>query len=64
MTTPNTRTTSMITTATTMMTDVVFAVSLRGVGCMLLLIGIVSVVVIPPTVWRQVVSLGIDAGEI
>ena len=64
MTPPNTMTTSMITTATTMMTDVVFAASLRGVGCMLLQIGIVSVVVIPPKAWRQVVPLGIDAGEI
>ena len=64
MTTPTTMTTSMITTATTMMTYVVFAASLRSVGCMLLQIGIVSVVVIPPTVLRQVVPLGIDAGEI
>ena len=36
MTTPTTMTTSMITTATTMMTDVVVAPSLEGllVGCM------------------------------
>ena len=55
----------MITTATTMMTDVVVAPSLGGlvVGCVLLLTETVSVVVIAPTVWRQVVSLGIDAGE-
>ena len=59
-------TTSTITTATTMMTDVVVALSLGGlvVGCVLLQIGTVSVVAIAPTVWRQVVSLGIDAGEI
>ena len=36
MTTPTTMTTSMITTATTMMTNVVVAISLEGllVGCM------------------------------
>ena len=51
MTTPTTMTTSMITTATTMMTDVVVAPSLgRSVsGCMLLLTGTVPVVVIIPS---------------
>ena len=59
MTTPTTMTTSMITTATTMMTDVVVVPSLEGllVGCMLLLTGAVPVLVIVPTVWRgEVVS--------
>ena len=65
MTTPNTMTTSMITIATTMITDVGVALSLGGlvVGCVLLQIGTLSVVAIVPTVWRQVVSLEIDAGE-
>ena len=63
--TPNKMTTSMITTATTIMTDVVVAPSLGGVvvGCVLLLTRTVSVVVIAPTVWRLMVSLEIDAGE-
>ena len=48
MMTPTTMTTSMITAATTMMTDVVVAPSLGGllVGCVLLLTG--TVVVITP----------------
>ena len=62
MTTPATMTTSMITTATTMMTDVVVAPSLGEgvvvfVGCMLLLTGTVPVVVIGGVV----VSLGFDS---
>ena len=63
--TPNKMTTSMITTATTIMTDVVVAPSLGGlvVGCVLLLTRTVSVVVIAPTVWRVMVPLEIDAGE-
>ena len=73
MTPPTKMTTSMITTATAMMTDVVVPPSLVDVGvvfspyvlvdCVLLLPGTFSVVVIAPTVWRQVVSLEIDAGE-
>ena len=48
MTTPTTMTTSMITTATTMMTGAVVAPSLGGllVGCMLLLTGTVVVIVL------------------
>ena len=48
MTTPTTMTKSIITTATTMVTDVVVAPSLGGllVGCMLLLTGTVPVVVV------------------
>ena len=63
MMTPTTMTTSMITTATIMMTDVVVAPSLGRflVGCMLLLTGTVSVVIIFPTVWEGVVSSGVDA---
>ena len=63
MMTPTTMTTSMITTATTMMTDVVVAPSLEG----LLLTGSVPVVVVVPTVQRGKDSLtvwkgmGIDA---
>ena len=51
MTTPTTMITSMITTATTMMTDVVVAPSLEGllVGCVLLLTGTVPVGIIAPT---------------
>ena len=68
MMTPTTMTTSMITTATTMMTDVVAAPSLEGilVGCVLL-IETVPVVVIVPTVWGGedvgggLVSSGVDA---
>ena len=54
--TPTTMTTSMITTATTMMTNVVVAPSLGGllVGCVLLLTGTVPVVVIVPLVWEEV----------
>ena len=50
MTTPTTMTTSMITTATTMMTDVVVVPSLEGllVGCVLL-IETVPVVVVRPS---------------
>ena len=52
MTTPTIMTTSMVTTATTRMTDVVVAPSLEGllVGCLLLLTGTVAVVVIAPSV--------------
>ena len=72
MTTPTTMTASMITTATTMMIDVVVVPSLGGllVGCVLLLLsGTIPVVVIvpllwiredTPTVWEVV---GIDAVE-
>ena len=51
MMTPTTMTTSMITTATTMMTDVVVAPSLGRVvvSCMLLLTGTVPVVVVGPS---------------
>ena len=65
MTTPTTMTTSMITTATTMMTDVVVVPSLEGllVGCVLL-IGTVLVVVTAPTVWGKVVCSEINAVEI
>ena len=51
-------TTSMITTATTMITDVVVAPPLGGllVGCMLLLTGAVPVLVFVPTVWGEVVA--------
>ena len=49
MTTPTTITTSMITTATTMMTNVVVAPSLGGLlGCVLLLTGTVPVAVMAP----------------
>ena len=56
MTTPTTMTRRMITTGTTMMTDVVVAPLLGGllVGCMLLLTGTVPVVVIAPLVWEEV----------
>ena len=56
-------TTSMITTAITVMTDVVVAPSLGGllVGCVLLLTGTVPVVVFAPTIWRELVSSGLDA---
>ena len=52
MTTPTTMTTSMITTATTMMTDVVVVPSFGRVvvGCVLLLTGTVPVVVDGPSV--------------
>ena len=71
MTTPTTMTTSMVTTATTMMTGVIIAPSLGGlmVGCMLLLTGAVPFLVIVPTVWGEVVvgggvvSSGFDAVE-
>ena len=74
MTTPNTMTTSMITTATTMMTIVVAAPSLGGllVGCVLLLTGTVPVmVVVPkvcegegiPTVWGRQVVPTVRRGE-
>ena len=70
MTTPTTMITSMITTATTMMTDVVVVPSLEGllVGCMLL-IETVPVVTIVPTVWggevvgEGVASVVLDAVE-
>ena len=72
MTTPTTMTTSMITTATTIMTDVVVAPSLGGgVGSVLLLTGrvltwrvltgTVLVLVTAPTIWGRVVSSGIGA---
>ena len=56
MTTPTTMT-SMITTATTMMTDVVVAPSLGGllVGCVLLLTRTVPVVVLVPTFKGRVI---------
>ena len=56
MTTPTTMTTSMITTVTTMMADVVVVPSLEGllVGCMSL-IETVPIVVTAPTVWGKVV---------
>ena len=62
MTTPTTMTTSMITTATTMMTNVVVAPSLEGllVGCMLLN-GTVPVV---PTVWGGEVVPTVWGGEV
>ena len=52
MTTPNTMTTSMITTATTMMTGVIVGPSLGGVmvGRMLLLTGALPFLIIVPTV--------------
>ena len=54
MMTPITMTTSMITIATTMMTNVVVPPSLGGllVGCVLLLTRTVPVVVIAPLVWH------------
>ena len=66
MTTPTTITTSMITTATTMMTDVVVAPSLEGllVGCRLLLTGTVPIVIIFPTVWRGEVVLTVWEGVV
>ena len=65
MMTPTTMTTSMITTATTMMTDVVVVPSLEGllVGCTLLLTGTVLVVVTAPTVWGKVVCSENNAVE-
>ena len=68
MMTPTTMTTSMIITATTVMTNVVVVPSLEGllVGCRLLLTGTVPVVIFFPTVWRGevvltgVVSSGVD----
>ena len=64
MTTPTTMTTSTITTATAMMTNVVVAPSLGGllVGCMLLLTGAVPVVVVVPTVWGREVALTVWEG--
>ena len=64
MTTPTTMITSMITTATTMMTDVVVVPSLGRlvVGCVLLLTGTVLVVAIVPTVWRGEVVLTVWEG--
>ena len=64
MMTPTTMTTSMITTATTMMTDVVVVPSLEGllVGCMQLLTGTVPVVITVPTVWGGEVMT--DVGEV
>ena len=63
MTTPTTMTTSMITTATTMMTDVVVAPSLGRVmvGCVLLQGWTVPVVVIVPTFKEKVVLAEVDA---
>ena len=56
--TPTTMTTSMITTATTMITDVVVAPLLGGlvVGCMLLLTGTVVVMGVAPSLGRLVVG--------
>ena len=64
MMTPTTMTTSMITTATTMMTDVVVVPSLEGllVGCRVLLTGTVVVVVTIPTVCVEKVMT--DDGEV
>ena len=66
MTTPTTMTTSMIATATTMMTDVVVAPSLGGllVGCMLLLTGAVPFLVTVPTVWGGKVAPTVWGGEV
>ena len=63
MTTPTTMTTSMITTATAMMTDVVVAPSLGRllVGCRVLT-GTVPVVITVPTVWGGEVMT--DVGEV
>ena len=70
MMTPTTMTTSMVTTATTMMTDVVVVPSLgRLLVGWVLLTGTVPVGVTVPTVWRGVVvgrgvvSSGVDAIE-
>ena len=65
MTIPTTRT-SMIATATTMMTDVVVAPSLGGllVGCMLLLTGAVPFLVIVPTVWGGEVAPTVWGGKV
>ena len=65
MTTPTTMTTSMITIATTTMTDVVVAPSLGRllVGCMLLRTGTISVAVVAPMVWEWMVSSGKHAVE-
>ena len=62
MMTPTAMTTNMITTATTMMTDVVVVPSLGRllVGCVLLT-GTGVVAVTPPTVWGKVVCSGINA---
>ena len=63
MKTPTTMTTSIITTATTMMTDVVVVPSLERllVGCVLLQGWTVPVVVVVPTLWGGEVSSGVDA---
>ena len=65
MTTPTTMTTSMITTATTMMTDVVVVPSLEGllVGWVLLT-GTAPVVVNVPTVWKGEVVPTFWGGEV
>ena len=66
MTTPTPMTTSMIRTATTMMTNVVVVPSLERavVGCMLLLTGTVPVVVVAPTVWGEAVAPIVWRGEV
>ena len=55
----------MITTATTMMTDVVVAPSLGGllVGCVLLLTRTVPVMVVVPAVWGGEVALTVWEGS-
>ena len=64
MTTPTTMTTSVITTATTMMNDVVVAPSLgRLLMDGVLLTGTGVVAVTAPTVWGKVVCSGINAVE-
>ena len=64
MMTPTTMTTSMITTATTMITNVVVIPSLGGllVGCMLLLIRTVPVLVVVPSVMGEDVALTVWEG--
>ena len=65
MTTPTTMTTSIITTATTTMTDVVVVPSLEGllVGCVLLLTGKAVVLVTVPTLEEGVILAEVDAVE-
>ena len=65
MMTPTTMTTSMMTTATTMMTDVVVVPSLEGllVGCVLLLTGKAVVLVTVPTLKEGVILAEVDAVE-
>ena len=62
MTTTTTMAKSMMTTATTVMTDVVVFPSFWAllVGCMLLLVGTVAVVTIAPTVRGGVVASAVE----